>query len=420
MLFRIRMHLLCGLKRYGDSINSRHLFCRGDLLALVQGAPNAFVGRQLLPEHRCTFGVEPKRPRQPHLSDPTTPHNDHFGFDQDDHAPPATTHGAGGGVGGASPAGDPFANGKLTLVVDQLTPKRFYPFPRWLANHWNHAPMPVVRQLQQTRMHARTQQPHTRAACTHKEQERNQGSSQSHSVVVLAVALLCFALLCFALLCFVVSDGFTSSGVRADLSSRLTELLQEGLQVSVLPDVSLPGAMEARQRQQQQQSNLPADGSGDGGEEGWSASNFLKLSFCSVEEARNRALVLALNTWQPSFHLLRASRGQQQLQGPLTAATPPSLLAGSQTAFLMTPQHMTLCLQYQQGSLLNRHHACTHIHARTDTRLKLQPLIIHLLRASRVVFVCCSPLSVPAGGPSGPSGERHILYTTFWTVSNNQ
>ena len=271
-LFRIRMHLLKGLKAYGDSINSRHLFARGDIVELVrENAPNPFVDAEFNPEHRSIFGIEPK----------------------DELATGAFRGGAGPGAAGGSTE----LIGKLTLVVDQNTPKRFYPFPRCLAAHWNHAPLP----------------------CVH---------------------------------------GLTDSGIRADLASRLTELIQEGVQLSVLPDVSAPASERARS------GGAAAAASPEAGQ--WSASSFLKLSFASVEEARTRALVLAINTWLPRFHLLRPR--YLRALGPFTSATPATALAGSEVAFLMTPQHMSLCLQYQQ-----------------------------------------------AGGPCGAAGERHILYTTFWT-----
>ena len=280
-LFRLRMHLLTGLKRYGDSINSRHLFCRGDILTLLRVSPNAYVHKEFLPEHRSIFGIEPKEEDESYLR-----RMNQRGFD---------THGQ----------FDSEPVGKLTLIVDRNSPRRFYPFPHWLGKHWHHQPLPVV-------------------------------------------------------------HGFTDTGIRVDLSSRLTELVKEGVNISVLPDVSQPTLLDHHAA-----AAATAGRNGHADDQyGWTSTNFIKLTFASIEEARTRALILALNTWLPSFHLLRPSR--LRALGPFTSATPASQLAGAEMAFLMTPQHMTLCLQYQQ-----------------------------------------------AGGPSGPSGERHILYTTFWTVSEH-
>jgi hypothetical protein len=60
-LFRLRMHLLSGLKRYGDSINSRHLFCRGDILFLLRSSPNAFVDKEFMPEHKVSIEIRHMR-----------------------------------------------------------------------------------------------------------------------------------------------------------------------------------------------------------------------------------------------------------------------------------------------------------------------------------------------------------------------
>jgi hypothetical protein len=54
-LLSYRLYMLTGLRRYGSSINSRHLFMRGDAYDLVMRIPPAFITAGLFPEHRVSW-----------------------------------------------------------------------------------------------------------------------------------------------------------------------------------------------------------------------------------------------------------------------------------------------------------------------------------------------------------------------------
>ncbi len=57
-LFEQRLLMLAGLLRYGQSIDSRHLFVRADAFDLLQAAPSPFVKSGLFPEHSTVVDVE--------------------------------------------------------------------------------------------------------------------------------------------------------------------------------------------------------------------------------------------------------------------------------------------------------------------------------------------------------------------------
>jgi hypothetical protein len=109
------------------------------------------------------------------------------------------------GLDHASTEGDPI--GKLTLIVDQNTTKRFYPFPRCEPKSLESSTADG-----RTSVSARSGGTGVRAGVRQmKSMDCRTDFLPSHTFCV-----------CFS------SDGFTDTGIRVDLSSRLTELLKEG------------------------------------------------------------------------------------------------------------------------------------------------------------------------------------------------
>lgn len=390
ILLKHRFHLLYGLYRYAHSINSRHLFARNDIYSLLRNTPNTFVDSDFFPEHRAIFGVEFNNNNnsnnnnntnmiQQQLQQQTKEITQQI-YGERSGSPNKTitdnTTAINNTTNDNNNNNDPtISNGRMTIIVDQNTPVRFYPFPMWINTLYT---------------------------------ENNSSSSNYTYYTFKPLPILPVA----------------SVGVRIDMSSRLLELLRLGVHVSELPGIP---SMDSHQQhnndmeQQQQHSRsasrkatisspseddvslfgVPFDMDNNNNNSGIGSSpmtnhaetsafnptSFVKFSFSSVEEARYRAITLIINTWSPSFHLDQHYRKhymmkqqQQTLNNDMNGnIRPPPVLSGHDIAFLMTAQHMQLCLQHQTATNTNNNNT-----------------------------------PYPRNVLTGPAGERHILYSHYW------
>jgi hypothetical protein len=254
-LFRHRMRMLVGLRKYGESITQRVLYVRSDVFQTVVHAPNAFVSRKLWPEHRVLVDVNTmdsfptveqvktweKKAKTGY--NPFKTNNTHTEGKQ-----PEVQH--------------VVEEGKLSVYAgrkDIYT--RLHPFPMWMIDSWEDEAVPVTAD-------------ETPEFCCKKS----------------SLSMRCR-------LHRLLTVGVQGKAVR-DLNSMLgledTQDRPKKHSTRVLRSWYSPDQSEVRQYDP-----IISPYGHQHGVDSSNIRNFVRLSFATVQEARARACSIAAQTWDP-------------------------------------------------------------------------------------------------------------------------